>query len=96
MEPFRLCRGRSVAHPCAGQKFADGGATRTFVKTGTGTDKAFLEFEGRTLLARMLEIARSVTAEVRIVGDAAKFAAFAPVVEDCFADAGRWRESMRH
>ncbi|MGA7908522.1 MAG: molybdenum cofactor guanylyltransferase [Candidatus Sulfotelmatobacter sp.] len=56
--------------------------------TRMGTDKAFLEFEGRTLLARMLEVARSVTPEVRIVGGAAKFAAFAPVVEDVFCGCG--------
>jgi molybdenum cofactor guanylyltransferase len=58
-----------------------------------GADKAFVEFEGRTLLARALDLARSVTPEVRIVGDAAKFAAFAPVafapvIEDVFCGCG--------
>ena len=53
-----------------------------------GTDKAFLEFEGRTLLARALDLARSFTPEVRVVGDAAKFAALAPVVEDVFRGCG--------
>lgn len=53
-----------------------------------GTDKAFLEFEGRTLLARALDIARSVTSDVYIVGDAAKFAVFAPTVEDVFHGCG--------
>jgi len=53
-----------------------------------GADKAFVTLDGRTLLARALELARSVTAEVRIVGDAAKFAAFAPVVEDVFRECG--------
>src|SRR5579864_1358477 len=56
--------------------------------TRMGTDKAFLEFEGRTLLARVLEVARSVTPEVHIVGDASKFSAFAPVVEDVFSGCG--------
>jgi len=53
-----------------------------------GADKAFVDWNGRTLLARALDLARSVTAEVRIVGDAAKFAAFAPVVEDLFRGCG--------
>jgi molybdopterin-guanine dinucleotide biosynthesis protein A len=56
--------------------------------TRMGTDKAFVTLDGRTLLARALETARSVTADVRIVGDAAKFEAFAPVVEDVFRGCG--------
>jgi molybdopterin-guanine dinucleotide biosynthesis protein A len=56
--------------------------------TRMGADKAFLTLDGRTLLARALGLARSVTADVRIVGDAAKFKAFAPVVEDVFRDCG--------
>lgn len=53
-----------------------------------GADKAFVTLDGRTLLARALEVARAVTADVRIVGDAAKFAGFAPVVEDVFRGCG--------
>jgi molybdopterin-guanine dinucleotide biosynthesis protein A len=53
-----------------------------------GADKAFVEFHGRTLLARSLELARSVSADVRIVGSRDKFALFAPVVEDEFRDCG--------
>lgn len=53
-----------------------------------GTDKAFVMLDGRTLLARALELARSVTADVRIVGDAGKFGAFGPVVEDVFRGCG--------
>ena len=53
-----------------------------------GTDKAFVELNGRTLLARALGLARSVTPEVFIVGSAEKFSAFAPVVEDEFAGCG--------
>jgi len=56
--------------------------------TRMGTDKAFVTLNGRTLLAQALELARSVTPEVRIVGDAAKFARFAPVVEDLFPECG--------
>jgi molybdenum cofactor guanylyltransferase len=55
--------------------------------TRMGADKAFATLDGRTLLARALESARSVTANVRIVGDA-KFGAFAPVVEDVFPGCG--------
>jgi molybdenum cofactor guanylyltransferase len=56
--------------------------------TRMGRDKALLEYEGRILLARALDMARSVTREVRIVGKQEKFAAFAPVVEDIFRDCG--------
>jgi molybdenum cofactor guanylyltransferase len=53
-----------------------------------GADKAFVALDGRALLARALDLARSVTPDVRIVGDAAKFAVFAPVVEDVFPGCG--------
>src|SRR5579864_9177416 len=53
-----------------------------------GTDKAFLDWAGRPLLAHMVELAKSVTAEVRIVGDPSRFAALAPVVEDIFPGCG--------
>jgi molybdopterin-guanine dinucleotide biosynthesis protein A len=56
--------------------------------TRMGADKAFVMLGGRTLLARALELARSITPEVRIVGDPAKFAPFAPVVEDVFRGCG--------
>lgn len=56
--------------------------------TRMGTDKAFVPLDGRTLLARALDLARSVSSEVRIVGDKEKFAPFAPVVEDIFPGCG--------
>jgi molybdopterin-guanine dinucleotide biosynthesis protein A len=56
--------------------------------TRMGADKAFVDLNGRTLLARALDLARSVTSEVYIVGDAARFSAFAPVVEDIFRGCG--------
>jgi molybdopterin-guanine dinucleotide biosynthesis protein A len=56
--------------------------------TRMGTDKAFVTFEGRTLLARALNVARSITSDVRIVGDPVKFAPFAPVVEDIVPGCG--------
>jgi molybdopterin-guanine dinucleotide biosynthesis protein A len=56
--------------------------------TRMGSDKAFVMLDGRTLLARALDLARSVTSNVSIVGSAEKFAAFAPVVADVFRDCG--------
>ena len=47
-----------------------------------GSDKAFLQFGGRTLLVRALDLLHALTPEVCIVGPAAKFAAHGPVVED--------------
>jgi molybdopterin-guanine dinucleotide biosynthesis protein A len=56
--------------------------------TRMGADKAFVILDGRTLLARALELARTISDNVRIVGSAEKFAAFAPVVEDVFRECG--------
>lgn len=56
--------------------------------TRMGTDKAFVPLNGRTLLARMLDAARSLTPHVSIVGDRTKYAAFAPVVEDIVPGCG--------
>jgi molybdopterin-guanine dinucleotide biosynthesis protein A len=53
-----------------------------------GSDKAFLRLEGETLLERALKTAASVAGDVRIVGDAGKFAAFGRVVEDVYRDRG--------
>jgi len=53
-----------------------------------GTDKAFIELEGRTLLARALELARSITDNVRIVGQQGKYCSFAPTIEDIFPRCG--------
>lgn len=56
--------------------------------TRMGTDKAFVSLNGRTLLARTLDAARSLTPNVCIVGDPAKYSAFGRVVEDIFSDCG--------
>ena len=53
-----------------------------------GADKAFVTLDDRTLLSRALELAHALTADVRIVGDPAKFARFAPVVADVFPGCG--------
>ena len=56
--------------------------------TRMGMDKAFVGFDGCTLLARALDSVRSVTSNVCIVGAQEKFSGFAPVVEDIFRDRG--------
>lgn len=56
--------------------------------TRMGKDKAFILLEGRTLLERALGLVCSVTSDVRIVGDPAKFSSFASVVEDLFPGCG--------
>jgi molybdopterin-guanine dinucleotide biosynthesis protein A len=53
-----------------------------------GRDKAFLQLGGRTLLSLALNAAGAVAPNVRIVGSAAKFAAFGPVVEDMYPERG--------
>jgi molybdopterin-guanine dinucleotide biosynthesis protein A len=53
-----------------------------------GQDKAFLELGGRTLLARAMAIAQSVTTTVRIVAPQEKFLTIAHTIEDTYADCG--------
>jgi molybdopterin-guanine dinucleotide biosynthesis protein A len=53
-----------------------------------GSDKAFLQLGGRSLLSRALDLARDITPDVRIVGDPEKFAAFGTVVPDIYPDRG--------
>ena len=53
-----------------------------------GSDKAFLEFGGRTLLERAIETVGEVCGVVTIVGDAAKFASYGPVVADLYPGCG--------
>ncbi|MGC2061194.1 MAG: molybdenum cofactor guanylyltransferase [Candidatus Sulfotelmatobacter sp.] len=66
----------------AGFVLAGGKSTRM------GTDKAFIELKGRTLLEHTLASMRSVTPDIRIVGAREKFAPFALVVEDIFQECG--------
>jgi molybdopterin-guanine dinucleotide biosynthesis protein A len=53
-----------------------------------GRDKALIEVNGRTLLARMLETVGAVTSSVQVVGSPAKYGAFAPVVPDIYPERG--------
>jgi len=56
--------------------------------TRMGKDKAFLEFDGSTLLARAIGLAKEVTDQVMIVGERSKFSAWGTVVEDVYKDRG--------
>ena len=56
--------------------------------TRMGSDKAFLQLGRETLLARAIRLAGAVSAEVCIVGSAARFAGHGTVVEDIFPKRG--------
>ena len=56
--------------------------------TRMGSDKAFVELNGQTLLLRALALVTAITPQVGIVGDRKKFSAFAPVVEDVYPEHG--------
>jgi molybdopterin-guanine dinucleotide biosynthesis protein A len=84
-----------VGHGMYDQRVKDGSelGVTAFVLAGgrssrMGSDKAFLRFGDETLLCRALKVAGVVAEEVRIVGDAKKFAAFGRVVEDVYRDRG--------
>ncbi len=53
-----------------------------------GKDKAFLELAGKPLIARAIELARVVAADVKIVGEPEKFAAHGAVVADIYRGRG--------
>jgi molybdopterin-guanine dinucleotide biosynthesis protein A len=53
-----------------------------------GSDKAFLEFGGVTLLERALAGMAGACDQVMIVGDPAKFASYGPVIADVFPGCG--------
>jgi molybdopterin-guanine dinucleotide biosynthesis protein A len=56
--------------------------------TRMGTDKAFLELAGRPLISHALELARSVTEKIKIVGDPNTFASFGTVIPDIYPARG--------
>jgi molybdopterin-guanine dinucleotide biosynthesis protein A len=53
-----------------------------------GTDIAFLDFRGRTMLERALAVIGRASPSVAIVGDPAQYANYGPVVEDVYAGCG--------
>jgi molybdopterin-guanine dinucleotide biosynthesis protein A len=76
-----------------GMRRASSASLAAFVLAGgkssrMGTDKAFLEYQGRTLLARAIDLSKSVSGDVKIVGSLEKFGAYGPVVEDVFSECG--------
>lgn len=56
--------------------------------TRMGSDKAFLAWKDGTLLSHALKLVAALTPNVRIVGDAKKFASFGAVIEDIHRDRG--------
>jgi molybdenum cofactor guanylyltransferase len=56
--------------------------------TRMGTDKAFLPWATGTLLDHALKLVGTVAADVRILGDAKKFASLGAVIEDLYANRG--------
>jgi molybdopterin-guanine dinucleotide biosynthesis protein A len=53
-----------------------------------GSNKAFVDFRGETLLARALALLQQACGNATIVGDPAIFASFAPVISDVFPGCG--------
>jgi molybdopterin-guanine dinucleotide biosynthesis protein A len=53
-----------------------------------GADKAFLEFQGETLVERALALMGRVCPSVAIVGDPARFSGYGSVVEDVYSGCG--------
>ena len=53
-----------------------------------GTEKAFLELEGRLLIDRMIDIVKTVAEQTRIVGPKQKFAAFGQIATDIYKERG--------
>jgi molybdopterin-guanine dinucleotide biosynthesis protein A len=56
--------------------------------TRMGRDKAFLPWADGTLLSHALKVLVAVTPNLRIVGDANKFASFGIAIEDVYRDRG--------
>src|SRR5258708_2229751 len=53
-----------------------------------GSDKAFLDLNGKPLIAHALDLARAVTQDVKIVGDPQKFSALALAIGDIYGARG--------
>jgi molybdenum cofactor guanylyltransferase len=69
--------------PVAAYVLAGGGSTRF------GRDKALVEFAGKPMLARMIELMRGLASEVSVVAAPGKYAGFgAKIVEDLWPGEG--------
>jgi len=53
-----------------------------------GSNKAFVDFRGETLLARALALLQQACGNATIVGDPSTYASFAPVIPDVFPGCG--------
>jgi molybdopterin-guanine dinucleotide biosynthesis protein A len=73
---------QSKQHSRMGFVLAGGASSRM------GADKAFLEFQGQTLLERALARIGGVCPAAAIVGDAARFSSYGAVVEDVYTGCG--------
>ena len=56
--------------------------------TRMGSDKAFLDLHGKLLIVHAVDLARTVTQGVKIVGDPEKLSPFGPVVDDIYTTRG--------
>jgi len=74
--------GSAAEHSLTGFILAGGQSSRM------GTDKALLQLNGETLLARALRLVGAVCAEARIVGSVARLSGYEAVVEDIFPNRG--------
>ncbi len=57
-------------------------------RMGKDRDKAFLDLDGRSLLSRALELAATVSDNVSIVGNGAKYFPFGKTVDDVYPEHG--------
>jgi molybdopterin-guanine dinucleotide biosynthesis protein A len=73
---------RSISRSRAAFLLAGGKSTRM------GENKAFLDFQGQTLLSRALHTLRQAADEVTIVGDPAVFSSYGPVISDIYPNCG--------
>ncbi|HKW17539.1 MAG TPA: molybdenum cofactor guanylyltransferase [Terriglobales bacterium] len=53
-----------------------------------GSDKALLKLGGKPLITRAVDLAKSITSDIKIVGDPAKYDLYGPVVDDIFHGRG--------
>jgi len=79
---YDVCGLRSAMTDLTAFVLAGGKSTRM------GRDKAFLPWEGGTLLSQAIKLVAAVTPNSYIVGDSTKFASYGAVIEDIYRDRG--------